>query len=350
MSPENSREILPLHDARRIVRDLFEPKPWLYWTDFLFHLTLAWAAFAATLWAAGRPLLQVLACLVCVLAMYRAVIFIHELAHLKRGTFGAFRLVWNVLCGCLLLVPSYTYSGVHNHHHRRNVYGTGADGEYLPFATRMSPWAMVGFVAAGLALPAVTVVRFVALTPFGWASPRVRRFLWERVSSLTIDVHFRRGVSDRDERGWWWQEALAFAYGAAALALAGVGVLPWRALGLWYLVAVAVFSINAVRTLAAHRYRHAGDRPMTISEQFLDSVDVPGNLLLTALWAPVGLRYHATHHLFPGMPYHNLGAAYRRLVQALPQVYPRASRGGLWDALRRIWHEARASRRADVSC
>jgi len=30
-------------------------------------------------------------------------------------------------------------------------------------------------------------------------------------------------------------------------------------------------------------------------------------------WAPVGLRYHALHHYFPGIPYHNLGFAYQRL-------------------------------------
>ncbi|MEJ2761137.1 MAG: fatty acid desaturase [Gammaproteobacteria bacterium] len=340
MPSENPPETFPLHDARRLVRDLFEPRPWLYWTDFLFHVTLAWMAFATTLWASGRPLVQVFAYLVCVLAMYRAVIFIHELSHLRRGTFGTFRLVWNVLCGCLLLVPSYTYSGVHNHHHQRNVYGTGADGEYLPFAARMSPWAMVGFVAMGLVVPALLVLRFVLLTPFGWVSPRVRHLLWERMSSLIIDPGFKRGVSDRDERGWWWQEALAFAYGATALTLAKIGVLPWRVLGLWYLVAVAIFCINAVRTLAAHCYRNTSDQPMTVSEQFLDSVDIPGNLVLTALWAPVGLRYHATHHLFPSMPYHNLRTAYRRQVREWPQFYTRSSRHGLWDALRRIWREA----------
>jgi len=343
MASKNSPETLPLREARRLVHDLFQPRPWLYWADFLFHVTLAWTAFTLTLWAAGHYLVQVFTYLVCVLAMYRAAIFIHELSHLRPGTFGFFRVVWNVLCGCLLLIPSYTYSGVHNHHHQRNVYGTGEDGEYLPFANRMSPWRMVGFVVLGLVLPALLVLRFVLLTPLSWVIPRVRRLLWERMSSLIIDANFRRGISERDERGWWWQEALAFAYGSTALALAATGLLSWRVLGLWYLVAVSIFSINAVRTLAAHCYRNPSDRPMTISEQFFDSVDVPGNLFLTALWAPVGLRYHATHHLFPGMPYHNLGLAYRRLVREWPQVYTRSSRRGLWDALRRIWREARAS-------
>jgi fatty acid desaturase len=32
----------------------------------------------------------------------------------------------------------------------------------------------------------------------------------------------------------------------------------------------------------------------------------------------VGLRYHALHHYFPGIPYHNLPKAYRRVVAHLP--------------------------------
>jgi fatty acid desaturase len=37
---------------------------------------------------------------------------------------------------------------------------------------------------------------------------------------------------------------------------------------------------------------------------------------------PVGLRFHALHHLFPGMPYHNLEAAHHRLMQHLPAAHP----------------------------
>ncbi len=81
---------------------------------------------------------------------------------------------------------------------------------------------------------------------------------------------------------------------------------------------------------------------MTVAEQFLDSVDVPGNSLLTGLWAPVGLRYHATHHLFPRMPYHALGKAYRLLESQLSDntLYLKATRSSLWDALRRLWLDA----------
>jgi fatty acid desaturase len=87
---------------------------------------------------------------------------------------------------------------------------------------------------------------------------------------------------------------------------------------------------------------------MDFAEQYLDSVNVPGHPLLTTLWAPVGLRYHATHHLFPALPYHALGPAHRRLATELPDptLYLQTTRNSLWDALRRLWLEARAHRRA----
>ena len=44
--------------------------------------------------------------------------------------------------------------------------------------------------------------------------------------------------------------------------------------------------------------------------------------LLPVLWAPVGLRYHALHHLLPGVPYHNLGEAHRRISRELDSGSP----------------------------
>jgi fatty acid desaturase len=109
-----------------------------------------------------------------------------------------------------------------------------------------------------------------------------------------------------------------------------------------YLTGVVVVLINSIRTLGAHRFFNDG-REMTFVEQLLDSVNYPRRPILTGLWAPVGLRFHALHHLFPSLPYHNLAEAHRRLMAELPADSPYRSteESSLWSALGRLWRMAR---------
>jgi fatty acid desaturase len=105
-----------------------------------------------------------------------------------------------------------------------------------------------------------------------------------------------------------------------------------------------VLLLNTVRTFVAHAYKNPGDDRMTRAEEFADSIDIPGHPLITPLWAPVGLRFHATHHLFPSMPYHNLAEARRRLIRDLPDnsVYLASTRKNLFAALGQLIRDARA--------
>jgi fatty acid desaturase len=89
--------------------------------------------------------------------------------------------------------------------------------------------------------------------------------------------------------------------------------------------------LNQIRTLVAHLWENDGHE-MSVTAQYLDSVNVPPPATLPALWAPVGLRYHALHHLLPGVPYHSLGEAHRRLAAELPadSNFYRADHDSLW--------------------
>jgi fatty acid desaturase len=82
--------------------------------------------------------------------------------------------------------------------------------------------------------------------------------------------------------------------------------------------------LNQVRTLVAHLWENdwadEGGQEMSVTGQYLDSVNVTAGGILPELWAPVGLRYHALHHLLPSVPYHHLPEAHRRLVAQLPQA------------------------------
>ena len=129
------------------------------------------------------------------------------------------------------------------------------------------------------------------------------------------------------------------------LGLVFFGVMPWVRLPKLLLLAMAVLTINHIRTLVAHRYRSDGERVSHL-EQFQDSTNITGGWM-TELWCPLGLRYHALHHLFPGIPYHNLGTAHRRLVARLPKgsIYHQSIYANFGEVFHELLAEIRSQNR-----
>jgi fatty acid desaturase len=334
-------------EVRELVKDLFAPKAWIYWTDLLVSLTLGWGSFY---FAAISPFLswkQIGLILIATFALYRAMIFIHELTHLKKGTFGFFRLTWNVLCGFPLMNPSMTYEGVHMDHHVRDNYGTTTDGEYLPFGEK-HPIHMIGHVAICVFLPFVFMGRYLILAPISIVSKKFRDWIWYHASSLSIDLDYVRTPPSASERtARIWMETFCFLYAMTFVLLLSFRILPMNYFFVWYSIGVLIFFFNGLRTLAAHRYANGSGNSLTVIEQFLDSVNVSGNPITTPLWAPVALRYHGVHHLFAAMPYHHLGAAHRRLVKALPKnsIYYQTLFPSLPSVLADLWKRSVASQK-----
>ncbi|MBV7266054.1 fatty acid desaturase family protein [Erythrobacter ani] len=323
-----------LRAARDLTKDLGEAKPAIYWTDMLVSAGIGYLGMAMAIMSANWAL-SIVAAVIASLALYRAVMFIHELTHIRKEALPGFRLGWNLLVGIPLLTPSFMYEGVHVIHHKRTQYGTVEDPEYLPLAL-MKPWSLPVFVLVALLAPIALIIRFAVLVPLGFFVPAVRNFVWQRFSALSINPEFRRKPPTGDFRKRvLWQEMAASLW-AIAILLSPL-VLDWRPV----LIAFAIFSLTAVlnqlRTLVAHLWENEGD-PMTVTAQFLDSVNVPPPGRIAELWAPVGLRYHALHHLMPSMPYHDLPEAHRRLNIELGtgSTYEGANHAGMLPLVGRI--------------
>ncbi len=337
----------PMAEAQRLVEDLNEPHPLIYWADFLCCVVVGWAAFVAAMLLPDFSLLQFVALVISAFALYRGVLFIHELSHGRPGTFRTFRAVWDLTLGFLLQVPSFAYSP-HIYHHSLREYGRAEDGEYVAFGAKSPIWIVL-YTLQVVLLPLAFPLRFIVVTPISLLIPKLRKVAWEGMSSLVIDYTYRRPpASAAERRVVRFEEFGCWFYGTTIVILLVTGVLPLKVLVLWYLITVSVFLLNSLRTLAAHAYRNAENESMTWTEQFLDSIDVPGNPLWTPLWAPVGLRFHATHHLFPSIPYHSLGEAHRRLSTQFSarETYLSSTRSGMLTALKRLWCDAASSRRS----
>jgi fatty acid desaturase len=316
-----------LRAAVELTRDLGAARGAIYWPDMLVSALLGYAALAGAIlldnpWAA-------LACgVIAALALYRALLFIHELTHIHHTALPGFRLAWNLLVGIPLLTPSLMYENVHTLHHARTRYGTADDPEYLALGL-MKPWSLPLFLVVAVLLPVGLLIRSAVLVPLGAVIPPLRRIVWERASALSINPAFRRRPADGAfRRQVVWQEVGVWLWSWFVIATALLW--DWRPLAIGMAVVSVTAVLNQLRTLVAHLWVNEGE-PMTVTAQYLDSVNVPPPGPWAELWAPVGLRYHALHHLLPSMPYHALPEAHRRLSRELtpPSTYHEANHPGL---------------------
>jgi fatty acid desaturase len=312
-------DVAMLRKAAELTRDINVARPAIYWADLLGSAALGYAGLAGAIVLSG--VWAIAAALVAMLALYRAGSFIHELTHVRHRELPWFRLGWNMVVGVPLLVPSFMYEGVHNLHHARTRYGTVEDPEYLPLAL-MKPWTLPLFVVTAALAPVALLIRFALLTPLSLLSPWLRGVVVGQFSGLQINPKFRRRAPDGDlKKQWFWQEAGASLWSITLIALVVSGIVSLRTFGIFLVIVSGTMLINQVRTLVAHLWENEGEA-MTVTAQYLDSVNVPPPATLPALWAPVGLRYHALHHLLPSLPYHSLGEAHRRLSAALSADSP----------------------------
>ena len=328
--------------ANAIAGDLTRPKPWIYWSDLTATAVVLYGSlFLAT--TLGNFALSLLAAAIAVLALYRAISFIHELTHLRPGAVPGFHLAWNAVIGVPFLTPSLMYEGVHMLHHAKDRYGTHEDPEYRPLA-RLPARQLALFLGVAILAPVGVYLRFAVIAPLSLLIPPLRRVATGRLSAMTINPAFvRRDLERARTPAWLGQEIACWFWSWTLTALTVTRAVPGRVPLTVAAVYAVMAALNQVRTAVAHAWESEGER-MSFRDQFLDTVNVPPPALLPMLWAPVGLRYHALHHLMPRLPYHNLAAAHRRLVAILPadSDYRRVEQPELAPAMARLVRRMRS--------
>ena len=349
--------------AKELVRDLHRPNPMIYWVDFLSSIIIGHLLFTTNvrsdLWlpqathaiglihdstsnTVAELAFKGLILAATTLLFLRAAMFTHELVHLPRDGWNGFRFAWNLLCGIPFLIPSFTYYP-HIDHHRRKSYGTDEDGEYLNLSHR-PPSAIVLYMLGVLITPLAGLIRFGLMSPICWVYPAARKWTFRHASTMVMDITYQRPeASSRVYRIMLIQEAACFGVCLYLflhpLLIAKTVYDPLLIHA--YAVSVTLIFMNNLRTLGSHRWTGPGSE-LTFEQQLLDSCDYPHRPWITELWGPTGTRYHATHHLFPSLPYHNLGKAHRRLIAGLPadSLFHETVRVSLLGEIKSLWERS----------
>jgi fatty acid desaturase len=295
-----------------------KPRPLIFWVDFLASSTVG---YALTYWSSTLSFFSLPQIGVVFLAaafMFRASVFMHEAIHSGKDVPG-FAAAYNLYFGFVNKLPLYIYD-VHVAHHLQEYYGTEKDSEYEDLKLGLTNIA-IPIVMMAL-LPALLILRFGILPWFlPFIGKRARNAVYQYASTFALNRRYKRPLPDPAERRrWYWQDAGCALYQLAFVVLCLTGVLSWSLAGAWYAVAFITMLTNYYRVMSSHAY-WTGLSPTTRKQQILDSLTVTGSPWLFWLY-PVGLRYHALHHMMPHVPYHHMAKLHRILLTRLPDDHP----------------------------
>jgi len=322
LQPSQSHWISVARDSlQRSDVDFFRVSPARYWLDFAVSLFLAYGFGSLYLMAALGSATQLAAFPLAVFWLYRLGSLVHEVCHLGHHEMRGFKVAWNLLVGVLTLTPSPFFTKHHRDHHSAKLFGTKEDPEYI--VNVFQPGSVAGVVAYCVLValfPLIVFLRFL-LAPLTFLHPRVREWFLTHGSSLTMNHRYERKVTRFDRWTITTVELLCCLRAAAMLVAVAVGVSDWTRLPLLYSLGLGVLVLNQLRLLADHHFDGDG-QPRDMDTHIRDSCNYTGRDFFTWLLFPFSIRYHALHHLFPSLPYHNLKAAHAYLLNDLPSDSP----------------------------
>jgi fatty acid desaturase len=301
--------------------DYFKVRPGRYWADFAISLVLGYGFGSLFLMAPLGSVWQWMAYPLAVFWIYRLGSLVHEVCHLGAHEMRVFKVTWNLLVGVITLSPSPFFTRHHRDHHSCKHYGTHEDPEYVVnFFRGSGVLGMIGYAVEIAVFPLLVFLRFL-LGPLTFIHPRLREFFLRRGCALTLNWRYERKVSAFDRRVLNAIELLCSLRAWLMLISVFVGWTDWTRLPLFYSVAVGVLALNQLRLLGDHHLESAGSR-LALDAHILDSCNYTERDIGAWVLFPFAIRYHALHHMFPSLPYHNLAAAHAYLAHELPADSP----------------------------
>jgi fatty acid desaturase len=306
---------------RQSDRDFFEVRPARYWLDFALSVTLAYGSGTVYLMAPLGSWLQLAAFPFTVFWIYRLGSLIHEVCHLGHKEMRVFKVTWNLVVGVFTLAPSPFFTRHHRDHHSQRMYGSREDPEYIVNVFQRGNWlSLCGYTLLVAVFPLLVFLRFL-LSPLTFVHPRLREWVLTHASSMTMNHHYVRKINSFDRFAITSVELLCCLRATGMLLAVYLGTTHWTRLPLLYSIAIGALVLNQMRLLADHHF-HSEGRSLEFTDHILDSCNYTGRDFMTWLLFPFAIRYHALHHLFPTLPYHNLSAAHGYLLAHLPADSP----------------------------
>ena len=316
--------------------NIFEIKSVIYWQDFLSCVFLGWSAFILTGVVARFSLQFCFLWVVAILTLYRCLGFVHEIIHQQNNKkyLKGFVSLWHLFFGIPFFFPSPFYQ-CHLEHHKKHK--TIEDPQY-PFL-RGNRWAIIRLVILNpLLYPLLFAFRFLVLSPLSIFNQRLRHFLDTQLSSIAEPGYIAK-FNHQQRQLLYKVEVAIFIFWGVILLLLISKIIPSYYLAAWYFLLTSMWSLNFFRVLGEHRLDQLSETPLTPEEQLLDSYTYSQGFLLPLLYF-VGLRYHALHHLYPNIPYHNLSQAHQSLKKHLPEdsLYHTTDKLGHWNSVKHLWN------------
>lgn len=288
-----------------IDKKYYQVRPIIYYSDFALSMAGFLVAFIVCLHATGVAL--VLSLGVSSACLYRAGAFVHELTHQHRGgQLRAFHRLWNLTAGAVVMMPAVRFFDPHQTHHKTGIFATKRDPQYMLLRTDWRLAAVVLLVAP-FVMP-IACVLFMLGASLGEKidiEGAIERYLERRKGGAVgsaLPSEYKREMT---------------LYSRYYLVVAGLYVWLWpETIPLMYAVQVGAWWLGILRIPLEHEmreYRESTDAGDQVADSF--TVESP----FAEILQPLGLRLHTAHHMYPGVPYHNLPALHGALKRSSPE-------------------------------